>query len=64
MSQANELLEKIYKDLQIIKEEITDIKLHLLKEEEVTEEELKEIQDAKEQIRKGEYTTLEKLKRG
>lgn len=64
VSQANELLEKIYKDLQIIKEEITDIKLHLLKEEEVTEEELKEIQDAKEQIRKGEYTTLEKLKRG
>lgn len=64
MSQANELLEKIYKDLQIIKDDITDIKLRLLDEEEATEEELKEIQEGKEQIRKGEYTTLKELKKG
>ena len=61
MSQTKELLEKIYKDVQTIKEEIIDIKLRLLEEEEVTQEELKAIQEAREQIRKGESVTLEEL---
>ena len=63
MSQTNELLEKIYKDVQTIKEEIIDIKLRLLEEEEFTEEELKEIREGKEQIRKGEYVTFKELKK-
>ena len=63
MSQTKELLEKIYKDVQTIKEEIIDIKLRLLEEEEVTQEELKAIQEAREQIRKGESVTLEELEK-
>ena len=63
LSQANELLEKIYKDLQTIKDDIIEIKLRLLDEEEVTEEELREIQEAKKQIRRGEYTLLEEFKK-
>ncbi len=63
LSQANELLEKIYKDLQTIKDDIIEIKLRLLDEEEVTEEELREIQEAKKQIRRGEYTPLEEFKK-
>lgn len=63
LSQANELLEKIYKDLQTIKDDIIEIKLRLLDEEDITEEELREIKEGKEQIRKGEYTTLEEFKK-
>ena len=63
MRQTKELLEKIYKDVQTIKEEIIDIKLRLLEEEEVTQEELKAIQEAREQIRKGESVTLEELEK-
>jgi len=36
MSQTKELLEKMYKDIQTIKEDIIDIKLRLLEEEEAT----------------------------
>ena len=63
MSQTKELLEKMYKDIQTIKEDIIDIKLRLLEEEEATEEELKAIQKSREQIRKGEYVTLEELEK-
>ncbi len=63
MSQTKELLEKMYKDIQTIKEDIIDIKLRLLEEEEATEEELKAIQESREQVRKGEYVPLEELEK-
>ena len=63
MSQTKELLEKIYKDVQTIKEEIIDIKLRLLEEEAITQEELNAIQEAREQIKRGECITLEELEK-
>ncbi len=60
---AEALLEKMYKEIQGIKEELDEIKIALIPEDEPTEDELKEIKEGEREIAEGKYRPWKAIKR-
>ena len=58
MSEA-ELLQEMYEKLTNLEKKVDEIRMALIPEEEATEEELRMIRKARDEIKKGEYVTLE-----
>jgi len=63
MSQTNEFLEKIYKVLTTVREDIDDIKSLLIREVEPTEEEEKEILEGLKEIKEGKTELWDNVKK-
>ena len=58
MSEA-ELLREMYEKLMDLERKVDEIRMALIPEEEPTEDEMEAIKRAREEIKKGEYVTLE-----
>ena len=59
-----ELLQEMYEKLTNLEKKVDEIRMALIPEEEATEEELRMIRKARDEIKKGEYVTLEEAIRG
>ena len=54
-----EILEKMYEKLENLEKKVEEIRMALIPEEEATKEELELIRKAREEIKRGEYVSLE-----
>lgn len=60
---TEELLTKMYEDIKVIKEELSEIKTALIPEDEPTEGELREIELGKKEIAEGKYRPWKEIKK-
>jgi len=60
-------LEMVYREVRAIRQMLEELAekalINVLPEEEVDEEELKELEEAEEEIKRGDYVTLEEAKK-
>lgn len=63
-TEESELLEKIYNEIILVKEELDEIKYALVKEEELEKDEVEELKDSFNEMKSGKAKNWAEVKKG